>query len=460
MLPIFISVLLIGGLPSAFAADSNSDQTLIKNVRIFTGENDRLINGKELLIENNLIVAIGEDLSTTKEGIVIDGGGRTLMPGLIDSHVHMGAYMPFATVGRADVNEFMSGSMGVARGHAMLMRGFTTIRDTGGPSVHLRDVFDTGFVPGPRVYSAEAMITQTGGHGDMRGRTDKNPYYLGGYQHWYEQHFGIIADGRAEWLKAGRENFRNGADFFKIHLSGGVSSQFDPIHAAQMVEEEIEAILEVAANAQTYVTAHCHTIACANVAVDTGVHMLEHTPLMLGSELEREAVVKKIVKAGMPVELNTAVVLADGQEEAYKNILPPEQVSKLMMAINSYRNALRLLAKHNAKIVYGTDLVSTYGRPAMDVEAKLQHAEWAVLVEYFDNLTVLKAATLHGGEVAAMTGPNNPYPDGPLGVIKEGAYADILLINGNPLEDPTILANYVDNISFIMKDGVIYKNEL
>ena len=179
-------------------------QTLFTNVGVFNGENAELIFGQNVLVENNLIRAVGPDLEVGENAIIIDGGGRTLMPGLIDSHVHMGAYMPFNTVGRADVNEFMSGSMGVARGHAMLMRGFTTIRDTGGPAVHLRDVFDPGFVSGPRVYSAEAMITQTGGHGDMRGRTDKNPYYIGGYRHWYEQYFGIIADGRAEWLKAGR----------------------------------------------------------------------------------------------------------------------------------------------------------------------------------------------------------------------------------------------------------------
>lgn len=454
------NLLLLWLVLSPLIATGANERTLFRNINLFTGENEKLIENSSVLVEGNLITAVGSDLEAGADVIVIDGEGRTLMPGLIDSHVHMGVYMPFNTVGRADINEFMSGSMSVARGHAMLMRGFTTIRDTGGPSIHLRDVFDHGYVPGPRVYGAEAMITQTGGHGDMRGRTDKNPFYVGGVRHWYEEHFGILADGRAEWLKAGRENYRNGADFFKIHLSGGVSSQFDPLHAAQMLPEELEAILDVARNAQTYVTAHCHTIACANVAVDSGVHMLEHTAMMLGTEREREAVIRKIVKKGMPVELNTAVVLADGQEEAYKAILPPEQVEKLMLAINSYRSALELLAKHKARIVYGTDLVSPYGQKSLDTEARLQHAEWAVLKKYFDHLTVLKAATLHGGEVAAMTGPNNPYPKGLLGVIRKGAYADILLVAGDPLEDPEILADHANNINLIMKDGVIYKNEL
>lgn len=453
-------LVLLAQLSTVAAEDLSTDQTLFRNVRIFTGENEKLTSGVSVLVEGNLIKAIGTDLSTNSNTKLVDGGGRTLMPGLIDSHVHMGVYMPLNTVGRADVTEFMASAMGVARGHAMLMRGFTTIRDTGGPSVHLRDVFDPGYIAGPRVYGSEAMLSQTGGHGDGRGRTDKNPYYIGGHEHWYEQHLGMLADGRAEWLKAGRENYRNGADFFKIHLSGGVGSQFDPLHAAQMVPEEIEAILDVARNAQTYVTAHCHTIACANVAVDAGVHMLEHAALIGGSEREREAVVKKIAAKGMPVELNTAVVLADGQEEMYKSILPPEQVEKLMIAINAYRSAITLLAKHKAKIVYGTDLVSPYGEPTMDTEARLQHAEWAVLKQYFDHLTVLKAATLHGGEVAAMTGPNNPYPKGPLGVIKAGAYADILLVSGDPLEDPTILADYENNINLIMKDGVVYKDDL
>ena len=146
--------------------------------------------------------------------------------------------------------------------------------------------------------------------------------------------------------------------------------------------------------------------------------------------------------------------------EELRTILSPESFAKVVPAIRSYRAALRAFAEHGAKFVYGTDLVAPWGEGTLATEAKLQLAEFSIYQEFFDNLSVLKSATLWGGEVAAMTGPNNPYPQGRLGIIEEGAYADILLVNGNPLDNPTILADHAANLHLIMKDGIVFKNTL
>ncbi len=445
-------------LPLAGAAETDSSRILFTNVNVFDGSSEKLAEGLEVLVEGNLIEAVGPDIDAG-DAQVIDGGGRTLMPGLIDSHVHFSAYTPIAIQGRQNVDEFMVGALATVRGEAMLMRGFTTVRDTGGPSTYLRKLFDANLAPGPRVYGAEAMISQTGGHGDFRGLTNDNPHFGDGPQHWYERRLGYIVDGPHEFARAARESFRNGADFFKVFVSGGVSSEFDPIHAVQSTPEELAAVVQVARQAKTYVTAHCHTAEGVHHALDAGVHMLEHVPMIGNTPEEIEQAVRRIVDNDVFVEFNTGTVLGRSLDEL-KAMLSPESYPKVIPAILAYRAALRAFADQGAKFVYGTDLVAPWGEETLDTERRLQLAEFGIYMEFFDNLSVLKSATLWGGEVAAMTGPNNPYPQGRLGVIEEGAYADILLVNGNPLDDPAMLADHAANLHLIMKDGAIFKNSL
>ena len=440
---------------TALAADAPS-QTLFTQVQIFDGRQGELLENANVLIEGNLIKAVSVDEIAAPGARIINGGGRTLMPGLIDSHIHFSAYTPIAIQGRQNVDEFMVGALAAVRGEAMLMRGFTTVRDTGGPSTYLRKLFDANLAPGPRVFGAEAMISQTGGHGDFRGLTNLNPHFGDGPQHWYERRLGYIVDGPSEFARAARESFRNGADFFKVFVSGGVSSEFDPIHAVQSTREELAAVVQVAEQAKTYVTAHCHTAEGAHHALDAGVHMLEHVPMIGNTSAETERVVRRIVENDVFVEFNTGTVLGRSLDEL-RAALSPESFAKVGPAIRSYRAALREFARQGAKFVYGTDLVAPWGEDTLATEAKLQAAEFGIYQEFFDNLSVLKSATLWGGEVAAMTGPNNPYPQGPLGIIAAGAYADILLVNGNPLDDPTILADQ-NNLRLIMKDGIVFKN--
>lgn len=449
---------LILALPLSASADTPLNRILFANVNVFDGNSDKLAGGMEVLVEGNLIKAVGHDIDAD-DAQVIDGGGRTLMPGLIDSHVHFSAYTPIAIQGRQNVSEFMVGALATVRGEAMLMRGFTTVRDTGGPSTYLRKLFDTNLAPGPRVYGAEAMISQTGGHGDFRGLTNDNPHFGDGPQHWYERRLGYIVDGPHEFARAARESFRNGADFFKVFVSGGVSSEFDPIHAVQSTPQELTAVVQVAEQAKTYVTAHCHTAEGVHHALDAGVHMLEHVPMIGNTPAEIDKAVTRIVESDVFVEFNTGTVLGRSLDEL-KAMLSPESYAKVIPAIQAYRASLRAFAEHGAKFVYGTDLVAPWGGGTLATEARLQLAEFGIYMEFFDNLSVLKSATLWGGEVAAMTGPNNPYPEGRLGVIKEGAYADILLVNGNPLDDPAILADHATNLHLIMKDGIVFKNRL
>ncbi len=444
--------------PLSGAAETGSSRILFANVDVFDGSSDQLAEDVEVLVDSNLIKAVGRDIDAG-DAQVIDGGGRTLMPGLIDSHVHFSAYTPIAIQGRQNVNEFMVGALAMVRGEAMLMRGFTTVRDTGGPSTYLRKLFDANLAPGPRVYGAEAMISQTGGHGDFRGLTNENPNLGDGAQHWYERHLGYIVDGPHEFARAARESFRNGADFFKVFVSGGVSSEFDPIHALQSTPEELAAVVQVAEQAKTYVTAHCHTAEGVHHALDAGVHMLEHVPMIGNTPEEIGKAVTRIVESGVFVEFNTGTVLGRSLEEL-RAMLSPDSYAKVIPAIQSYRSSLRAFAEHGAKFVYGTDLVAPWGEGTLATEERLQLAEFGIYLEFFDKLSVLKSATLWGGEVAAMTGPNNPYPQGPLGVIREGAYADLLLVNGNPLDDPALLADHAANLHLVMKDGIVFKNKL
>ena len=444
---------------SCTLVQASPSQTLFTKVHVFNGMDGERLENANVLVEGNIIKTVSTEAIEAPNAEIIDGGGRTLMPGLIDSHVHFSVYTPIAIQGRQNVSEFMVGALATVRGEAMLMRGFTTVRDTGGPSTFLRKLFDSNLAPGPRVYGAEAMISQTGGHGDFRGLTNENPHFSDGPQHWYERHLGYIVDGPHEFARAARESFRNGADFFKVFVSGGVASEFDPIHAVQSTPEELAAVVEVAEQAKTYVTAHCHTAEGVHHALDAGVHMLEHVPMIDNTPQEIEQAVRRIVEEDVFVEFNTATVLGRSLDEL-QAILSPESFEKVGLAIRSYRAALRAFAEHGAKFVYGSDLVAPWGVGTLATEDKLQLAEFGIYMEFFDNLSVLKSATLWGGEVAAMTGPNNPYPNGRLGIIEEGAYADILLVKGNPLDDPSLLAQSAANLHFIMKDGIVFKNAL
>ncbi len=450
-----LAALLLVGITtlslSINAAEEKKPQILFKNVSIFDGTSEKLITGKDVLIEGNLIKKIAAEIKA--EGAeVIDGGGRTIMPGLVDSHVHFSAFTPFAGEARATVDPFMAGAVGAVRAPAMLMRGVTSARDLGGPSYHLKKLIAEGVIAGPRITGAGTMITQTSGHGDFRDYNAKHPVISGeGPQHWYERYFSIISDGEDDVRRASRETLRNQANFLKLFTSGGITSEFDPLHMVQYSPAEIRTAVEVADQWGTYVATHTFNDAGVKMSVEAGVKNVEHVPLIT------DKTAKLLKKKGTYVGITAGSVLNRSLEDL-KKIMNEKSYKKMLFATNSYKKALGYLADHDAKIVIGTDLVSSW-QVTVEAEEEYQLLEPKALKPYFSNIQILRGVTSAGGELMQLAGKNQPYNDGPLGVIKEGAYADLLLVKGNPLKDVMVITDD-KNFGIIMKDGKIYKNTL
>ena len=443
---------LVAGGAQAQAPEGGATQVLFKNVDVFDGRSEQLALAQEVLIEGNLIKAVGQGLAAGADAQLIDGGGRTLMPGLIDSHVHFTVYTPISKTARTDVNPFKAAAVATARAERMLLRGFTTVRDTGGQSAFLRQTTEAGITKGPRIYGTGAMLTQTSGHGDFRTLNDRHPNMYGGPVHWYERYISIIADGPEEVRRGAREVLRDGGLFLKIFTSGGVSSEFDPLHMEQYTPEEVRAAVAVAEQWKTYVTTHAFTDEAVRMAVENGVKMVEHVPFIA------EDTVQYLKRRDIFVEVNVSTVLGRSLEEL-RGMLSPASFEKVQFAIDNMIEALKFLAKHDAKMIYGSDLVAPW-ETSLAVEERLQLGEFEILSRYFRPIQVLRAATAHGGELAALTGPNNPWSEGPLGVVAPGAYADLLLVEGNPLQDISVMSDADRNFRLIMKDGVIHKNSL
>lgn len=441
---------------AVYSADKTTrspSQTLFKNVHVWDGSSDGLTKKINVLVEGNLIKKLrASDADIHSEAAVIEGDGKILMPGLIDSHMHFSIYTPVPTIARGEVSPFLAATVATARAEKMLMRGFTTVRDLGGPSAYLRKAIEAGVIIGPRVYGAESMITQTSGHGDFRQLNDRHPNMHGGSSHYYERYVSFIADGEAEVTRAARESLRNGGLFLKIFNSGGVSSEFDPLHMVQYTPEEVRAAVAVANQWKTYVTTHVFNDEGVRLAVKNGVKVVEHVPLI------SEMTARYLAEKGIFVEVNLATVLSRPLDELQKT-MPAASFEKVKVAITGMKKAIAYLVKHKVKLVYGTDLVAPWNK-TLETEKRLQLEEFPVLARYMDPVDALRTATSTGGELAALTGPNNPWQKGPLGIIKEGAYADLLIVDGNPLKNISIMTQPDEKFKVIMKDGVIYKNTL
>jgi imidazolonepropionase-like amidohydrolase len=403
------------------------------------------------LVEGNLIKKIAPEIKADGAE-VIDGSGRTLMPGLIDSHVHFTAFTPFAGEARATVDPFLAGAISGVRAEEMLMRGITSARDLGGPSYHLRKLIKEGILKGPRITGAGTVISQTSGHGDFRDYNTKHPVLSGqGPQHWYERYVSLIADGEDEVRRAARETLRNQANFLKLYTSGGITSEFDPLHMVQYSPAEIRTAVEVAEQWKTYVATHTFNDEGVKMSIDAGVKNIEHVPLI------SKKTAKLLTKKGIYVGITAGSVLNRSLEEL-KAAMSADSFAKMLYATESYKKALAYLAEADAKITIGTDLVSPW-QVTVNAERAYQLLEPKALKPYFSNIQILRGVTSTGGELMLLAGPNQAYQDGPLGVIKEGAYADILLVKGNPLKDIMVITDD-NNFGIIMKDGKIYKNTL
>jgi imidazolonepropionase-like amidohydrolase len=418
-----------------------SAATLFQNVRIFDGKSGALTVPSNVLVRRNVIERISAAPIVAEVGMtMIAGGGRTLMPGLIDNHWHAFLVRPTPAEAMGDLafNILAAGDEATDT----LMRGFTTVRDVGGPVFGLKRAIDAGIVKGPRIYPSGAMITITSGHGDLRQFSDL-PRTIGGMLTRMEQVGGsIVADSPDEVRVRVREQLMQGASQIKLTAGGGVSSPHSPLDVATFTEAELRAAVEATDNWGTYVAAHAFTPAAIRRAIAAGVKCIEHGFLM------DEATAGLIAEKGVWLSLQPL-------PEEMRQGFPVGSVerAKADAVWPGIARAYELAKKHRIKTAWGTDVL--FSRAL----AQRQGAILASLVRWHTPAQALAMATATNGELLALSGKRNPYP-GKLGVVEEGALADLLIVEGNPLENIDLIADPANNLKVIMKDGAIYKNTL
>lgn len=417
-----------------------ADDVLFEGVRIFDGKGAALSAPSNVLVEGKLITRISTDPIEARGALRIDGNGRTLMPGLIDAHWHamLIRVTPAEAFGDVGYTTLLAG----AEATDTLMRGFTTVRDVGGPAFGLKRAIDEGVIPGPRIYPSGAMITVTSGHGDFRSFTDL-PRTVGGPLTRMEVIGGsVIVDGPDEVRMRVREQFMQGASQAKITAGGGVSSPHSPLDVTTFTEAELRAAVEIADNWHTYVAAHAFTSDAVKLAVLSGVKCIEH---------------------GFLMDEDTARLVAE--RDVWLSLQPLPEALRLGFPEGSVQRAkaeevwpgidrtYQLAKKYKIKTAWGTDVLFSAAL------AKQQGAILASLTRWYTPAEALAMATGTNAQLLALSGPRNPYP-GKLGVVEEGALADLLLVEGNPLDNIALVADPETNFKIIMKDGVIHKNTL
>jgi imidazolonepropionase-like amidohydrolase len=415
-----------------------SNEILFRNVRVFNGRASQLSGPTDVLVRGNTIAAVGTG-GGAASATLIEGAGRTLMPGLIDAHWHA----MLIALGPA---ETLTGDIGYANllaadeARDTLLRGFTTVRDVGGPVFGLKRAIDQRVCPGPRIYPSGAMITVTSGHGDFRLLSDL-PRQIGGPLTRGEQIGGFaIADSPDEVRVRVREQLMQGASQIKLTGGGGVSSPFSPIDVVTFTEPELHAAVEAAHNWGTYVTVHAFTSEAIRIAIAAGAQCIEHGFLM--TEDDAKLIAAKGIWLSLqplPEEMRTGLPEGSVQREKAEEVWP------------GIDRAYRLAKQYHLKTAWGTDVL--FSRPL----AARQGAILASLARWYTPAEALIMATSTNAELMRLSGPRNPYP-GALGVVEQGAYADLLLVNGNPLQDLNLVADPASNFAVIMKDGVIHKN--
>ncbi len=414
---------------------------LLTNLRLFDGTTRSLREGVSILIEGNRIAALPGAGEAVSGATVRDCGGRLAMPGLIDVHWHtMMCAIPQLAAMTAELG-FVHITAAREAEHT-LMRGFTTIRDAGGPAFAVKRAIDIGMIPGPRIYPSGAMISQTSGHGDFRLRYEVpraanaplSQAELGG--------IGAVADGEAEVLRRVREQLLQGATQIKIMGGGGVSSAYDPLDTMQYREVEQRAAVEAASDWGTYVMSHVYTAAGIRRAVRAGVKCIEHGQLC-DEETAR-------VMAGEGTWWSLQPFLDD--EDANPKHDPESRAKQIEVAQGTAR-AYEFAKRFNINTAWGTDILFS----AEGVRNQARHL--AKLTRFYDPLELLGIATARNGALCALSGPRNPYP-GPVGVIAPGAMADILIADGDPTRNLDFLMDPARNLRLIVKDGRVHKDTL
>ncbi|MDZ3824172.1 MAG: amidohydrolase family protein [Pseudoxanthomonas sp.] len=432
------------GLPPASAQDAAARSGLLfENVRVFDGRAERLTPARNVLVVGNRIQAVSATTIVPDAGLAvrrIDGAGRTLMPGLIDAHWHALLVAPdLMTAMTADAGLLNFLAADVAR--QTLMQGFTSVRDVGGPSFGLKRAIDLGLVPGPRIFPSGAMISQTGGHGDFRLPHEVPRPTADGLNHAERMGAAMIADGADAVRVRAREQLMLGASQLKLMAGGGVSSLYDPLDATQYTVAEIRAAVEAAENWGTYVTVHAYTTRAVRQAIEAGVRCVEH------GQLIDEDTARLMAERGVWWSLQPFL------DDEDSNPKQGEARRKQLMVAQGTDRAFTLARRLGIKVAFGTDILFNPGG------VPRHNAQLVKLSRWFSPAQVLAIATGGNGELLALSGERSTYR-GALGVIAPDALADLILVDGDPLEDLALIADPVRNFLVIVKDGVVVKDAL
>lgn len=416
---------------------------LIKNVNVFDGKNSRIKEHQNIVIEDNLVTEIfSGDYASDQFDQIIDGKGEYAIPGLTDAHVHLGkTHIDGATASYDAI-------VGAVVAGKLLDHGITTVRDAGSVTTGLKRAIDEGVIRGPRIYPSMNYLSQTCGHGDSDSAHINRDIQ-------YRNPRGVaLCDGIAECRRAVREQFYLGASQIKIMAGGGMSSLCDPVETLQFSPEEMKAIVETAEDYGSYVLAHLYTPACMKRAIRAGVKSLEHGHWM---DEETAKMIRDQEVFLSPCPQFTLEEIKWNHMDEYSD--QPSQKKKKKKSGSSkimaqMEETTELINKYDLKILFGTDLMIMYN--GYEPRANLDFTEYK---KRFGSYKGLLAATGNFHEITKLTTYQNPYPDGKIGLLEEGSYADIVITKGNPVEDLDILGD-TEKILLVMKDGEVYKNKL
>lgn len=405
---------------------------LLQNAMVLDPEAGTLLPDHSVLVQAGRIVEVSERPLDAADAEVIDLRGKVLMPGLCDAHVHVTAATPdFAALTRWPASYTAARAGRIL--HDMLLRGFTTVRDVGGADYGLARAIEEGWFIGPRLLFCGHALSQTGGHGDMRGP---------GEHHHFEGCFccpglGRICDGIAEVRKACRDEIRKGATHIKLMVSGGVSSPTDRIDSTQFSLEEIRAAVEEAEAANLPVAAHAYTARAIDRTLRSGVTSIEHGNLLEASSLE---LFRETGAFLVPTLATYHAIAREGIELG----LPKALHAKVFEVLDAGSRALELAYRAGVKLVYGTDLLGDMHRH--------QLSEFALRKDIVAPADLIRACTTTAAALFQMSGE--------IGVIASGARADLLVVDGNPLDDVAVLETPERHLLAVMKDGAFHKNLL
>ena len=404
---------------------------LFRNIRLVDGTVDRP-RPVEILIEDGTVRELSDGPIHAPGTDVVDGGGRVVMPGLIDAHVHVVASTPDLALNALLPNSLVAArAAGIMRG--MLHRGFTTVRDVGGADWGLKQAQAEGAIEGPRLVISGKALSQTGGHTDSRGRWDRRD------RSYFDRQLGSLGrlvDGVAEVRRACREEIKEGADFIKVMANGGVSSPTDPIVFLGFRREELLAAVEEAGNAATYVSAHLYTDEAIRRAVECGVYSIEHANLI------EPPTARMAAERGF-VAVPTLVTYEALKEEGAALGLPPVSVAKVDDVRLAGLRSLDILRAAGVTMAFGTDLLGAMHRH--------QSREFAIRGQVLPAQEVIASALGVAARLLRL--------EGQAGTLQPGAHADLLVLDGDPLADLSVLADQ-SRMPVVMQAGRFVRNLL